>query len=88
MRIGESVLCEFLLFAANRASDSLSSLEGGSNLAFIGTTPVGRHPIRLVAGQFNANQHANADVVSLDQHAGELSLCLGQGDGHFVCAPL
>jgi len=60
----------------------------GIALQVIDTFALRDEPVSLEAGQLNPSQDAFADVVSANRGSRDLSLCLGQGDGTFSCAPL
>jgi len=73
----------------NRRSGTLASLVGTSNFGTFGapvTTPVGRHPVAVVAGQFNLGADSFPDLVVLYDRS-SLVLCLGDAAGGFGCSP-
>jgi len=77
------------IVVANRRSGTIGTLLGTSDFATFDTpvtTPVGKHPVAVAAGQFNSGTDALLDVVVLYDR-GSLALCLGDGAGGFSCAP-
>jgi hypothetical protein len=77
------------IVVANRRSGTIATLLGTSDFAtfdFPTTTPVGKHPVAVAAGQFNSGTDAFLDVVVLYDRS-SLALCLGDGAGGFSCSP-
>ena len=77
------------IVVVNRRSGTLGSLVGTSDFATfddVVTTPVGRHPVAVAAGQFNSGTDSFLDVVVLYDRS-SLALCLGDGAGGFSCTP-
>jgi hypothetical protein len=72
----------------NKPVDGLASLQGVGNgtFTFVNSYVIGNSPEALVAAQFNSDTDSNLDVVTVNSGSNDISTCLGQGNGTFVCS--